>query len=304
MATTTSFLIVAGIPKAMARLFGERLAQKFDVDKWQIVWTPLPSLRRTYAEDYVMSLYYMFAKQLRGSKTRGRAKRCILGYVSYGVSDRMVLSAFEREALVFPFTDTNGVVFEEKPPARVRDFVGNSIAELRKKVANAESALDAIEKEVQSGVNRTPLLLPVRAFGNDDVGNLLTLVRQETLNSEDPFGAVKNEIERFSTRFPRKAVAADRRKYFVNKRGIVFKPHAGALHGSVDPEHFRDHDVECFPRASLRLGAGYESAFHYDCIAFRGGEFPTQWTGCHGQLIEIRGDRRYANVYPNDYVRG
>ena len=304
MATTTSFLIVAGIPKAMARLFGEQIAQKLDIDKRRIVWTPLPLHGRTYAEDYVMSLYHMFAERLRELRKIGLARRCILGYVSYGASDRMVLSAFEREALVFSFTDINGVMFEEKPPARVSDFVRKSIAELRKKMAKAESALDAIEKEVQSGANRTPLLLPVRAFGDDDVERLLNLVREETLNSDDPFCAVKNEVERFSAKFPRKAVAADPRKYFVNKKGIVFKPHAGALHGTFDPEHFGDHDVECFPRASLRLGAGYESAFHYDCTAFKGGKFPTRWTGCHGQLVEIRSDRGYANVYPNDYVRG
>ena len=288
----------------MARLFGEWVAQKVGEDKWYIALKPLPGGMLAYDEDYVTSLYHMFAKQLRGARAEGRAKRCILGYVSYGITDRIVLRAFQEEALVFPFSDTSGVVFEGKPPARVSEFVRKAITELRRQIVKAERALDAIEKEVQSAANRTPLLLPLRAFGADDVRKLLNHVREKALSADDPFGAVKSEARGFCSRFPRKAVSTDPKKYFVNKKGIVFKTPTGALHGSFDPDFFGDHDVEYFPRSSLRLGAGYEPGFHYDCFVLKSREFPTRWNGCHGQAIQIRSDRSYANVYPNDYVRG
>ena len=303
MAPKASFLVVAGITPVMARLFGERADSKLGQDKWHIIWNPLPRQALGYSDDYVAALYCRFAGQIRKSAKPGGELRCALGYVSYGSTDATLLNAFRHETLAFPFADTNAVAFDQKPPARVSESVNKAIDALRTQVAKAARSLDAIDKEVRSGVNRTPVMLPLRAFGYDEIDDFLRGVGTSVLVARDPFRAVKKEVESFCRRHPRRSVSRDPKKHFINQKGVVFRTPAGRPHGTLDPDYHGDHGVQCFPRSRLRLGSSFDPAFHYDCCASGRGALPESWIGCHGQIIAIAGTRRHANVYPNDYVR-
>lgn len=303
MAPKASFLVVAGITPAMARLFGERADSKLGQEKWRIIWNPMPRQALGYSDHYVAALYCRFARQIRKSARTGGELRCTLGYVSYGSTDATLLNAFRHETLAFPFADTNAVAFDQKPPARVSESVNKAIDELRTQVAKAARSLNAIEKEVRSGVNRTPVMLPLRAFGYDEIDGLLRVIGKNVLAARDPFRAVKKEVEGFCMRHPRRRVSRDPKKHFINQKGVVFRTPAGRPHGTLDPDFRGDHEVQCFPRSRLRLGSSFDPAFHYDCCASGRGALPVSWIGCHGQIIAIAGTRRHANVYPNDYVR-
>ena len=303
MATKASFLVVAGITPAMARLFGERADSKLGQEKWRIIWKPMPRRALGYTGKYVGDVYYRFAEEIRKSAKAGGELRCALGYVSYGSTDATLLNAFRHETLAFPFADTNAVAFDQKPPARVSESVNKAIHELRVQLANASRSLNAIEKEVRSRINRTPVMLPLRAFGYDEIDDLLKGVGTNVLAAGDPFSAVKKEVEGFCRRHPRRSFSHDPKKHFVNPKGVVFRTPAGRPHGTLDPDFHGDHGVQCFPRSRLRLGSSFDPAFHYDCCASGRGALPASWIGCHGQIIAIKGTRRHANVYPNDYVR-
>ena len=74
-------------------------------------------------------------------------------------------------------------------------------------------------------------------------------------------------------------------------------------HGAFRPDFYGDHDVWCFPRSRLRLGASFDSSFHYDCCVADSRRLPTSWRGCHQQPVSTNRSENYVNIYPNDYVR-
>ena len=254
---------------------------------------------QNYTENYVVSVYQLFARAIRESTKEGGNARCVLGYVSYGTTDAIVVNMFQREVLTFPFADKSIIEFNDRPKAAVGESVNTAIEMLREQAARAKKSLHAIEKEIQSAANRTPMLLPTRAFGGDAIDRFLRSLTANLLEAEDPFAEVREEVDRFCKRFPRRRFSDDRREYFINRKGIVFRT-GGPSHGASRPEFQGHHDIQCFPRSRLRLGGSFNPAFHYDCCASQG-DLPSLWTGCHGQSISIR--RQYANVYPNDYAR-
>ena len=283
----------------MARLFGERVSSRIDPREWRVIWKPMPRGNVSYTSSYVASIYALFAKTIRQCIKDDGVPSCVLGYVSYGNTDATVLKLFQREVLTFPFADKSVVTFADKPRAAVGNSVNAAIKRLRSEAGRVRKALPAIEKEVWSAANRTPVLLPVRAFGGNSVELLLSELNKNVIGSPDPFAAIKKEIADFCRKFPPSRYSQDPRKYFINQRGIVFRT-GGPAHGVLNPDFRGNHAVQCLPRSRLRLGATFDPAFHYDCCASRG-PLPAQWTGCHGQSVSIR--RQYANVYPNDYVR-
>lgn len=244
----------------------------------------MPPGNVSYSSSYVDSVYELLVKSIRQCIKADGVPSCVLGYVSYGNTDGTVVNCFRREVLTFPFADTSVITFADKPRAAVGKSVNAAIKRLRSEAGR---------------VNRTPVLLPVRAFGGNGVDLLLSELNKNVIGSPDPFAAIKKEIANFCRKFPPSRYSQDRRKYFINRSGIVFRT-GGPAHGVLNPDFRGNHGVQCLPRSRLRLGATFKPAFHYDCCASRG-PLPTQWTGCHNQSISIR--RQYANVYPNDYVR-
>ena len=290
-------LVVAGIPAAMATLFGQRVSQSAH----SVLWMPLHRDEYGYTEKYVAQIYKKFSGRIRTLTASGRVPTSMLAFVSYGGTEQILVEKFRQEIFVFPFAEKSSVTFQVKPDAHVREYVNKIMVMLDRCSRSARRALQAIEKEIRSAANRTPLLLPLSNFSATDVKCLLDRIQSSAFEAEDPFDAVKNEVSRFSSIFPRRPFSQDRKKHFVNGRGIVFR--TGARHGELRPDFLGDHDTPCFVRSRLRLGASYEPSFHYDCCTVNNRQLPTSWIGCHQQHVSIDGSRGYVNIYPNDYVR-
>ena len=290
-------LVVAGIPSAMATLFGQRVSKLVA----PAMWMPLAPNSRGYTEQYAAWMYERFANCLRNLVLTGRVPNCVLAFVTHEGTEQVLIERFRQEVLVYPFAEASSVTFQVKPTAHVNEHVNKALDMLEECSRIAMRALQAIEKEVRSAANRTPLLLPPLSFSSEMVNDLFERIHENTIKADNPFAAVKHEVERFCKMIPRQSFSHDRKKYFVNDRGIVFR--TGAHHGAHNPGFRGDHDVSCFPKSRLRLGASYEPSFHYDCNAVGGRQLPTSWPGCHQQWISVESAKGYVNIYPNDYVR-
>ena len=290
-------LVVAGIPAAMASIFGQRVSQAVN----PVLWMPLGRDERGYTVQYVAEMYERFADRIRMLIANGRVPTCMLAFVTHDGTEQVLVEKFRQEIFVFPFAEKSSVTFQVKPAAHVREHVNKVMGTLVKCSRLARKALQAIEKEIKSAANRTPLLLPPVNFSADKVRWLLDRIRDSTLKADNPFDAVKHEVDEFCKIFPRRSFSRDKKKHFVNERGIVFR--AGARHGAFRPDFLGNHDAPCFPRSRLRLGASYEPSFHYDCCTVNSRKLPTSWAGCHQQSVSVEGSNGYVNIYPNDYVR-
>ena len=291
--------LIAGIPAAMATLFGQRIQDWFSA----VVWMPLPPKDRVYTGRYVALLYERFADSVRKLAKNNQSHNCMLAFVSHGSSDSVLTKRFQQEVLTFPFAERASVTFQDSPNAHVSAHVNKALRVLDQRTRLAERALQAIEKEVRSAANRTPLLLPPANFASDEIDKLLNNIRVNTMEADNPFEAVKVEVSRFCRVFPRQSFSQDQKNHFVNENGIVFRTSGHASHGAFRPDFYGDHDVWCFPRSRLRLGASFDSSFHYDCCVADSRRLPTSWRGCHQQPVSTNRSENYVNIYPNDYVR-
>lgn len=200
-------LVVAGIPAAMAPLFGRRLSQNPN----SVLWKPLHRDDHGYTVEYVAQMYRKFAGRIRTLAACGRVPTCMLAFVSHGGTEQVLVERFRQEIFVFPFAEESSVTFQVKPDAHVSEHVNKIVGMLDRCSRSARKALQAIEKEVRSAANRTPLLLPLVNFAAVEVSTLLDRIQSSTFTAENPFDAVKDEVSRFSKMFPRRSFSRDKR---------------------------------------------------------------------------------------------
>ncbi len=93
-------------------------------------------------------------------------------------------------------------------------------------------------------------------------------------------------------------------KAFVNSKGVCFRSPGRALHGSALPivGGNEAHNLRCKLASKMRFGVPITPGFHYDCSHLNKDEFKGNRLGCHGQETAVH-QRRYLNIYPNDFVR-
>jgi hypothetical protein len=183
----------------------------------------------------------------------------------------------------------------------------NAIAEaLRAAFPPLARAVGAMTIELETRLNRTPLLLPIKNFDATVVrARIDDLVRALPL-SDDPHGEIAAACKVIETRYPFAKIGGSPRRCFKNDRRIQFRLPAKAHHGmaaSTDPPH----NPRCYLNGVLRLGGCYQSGFHYDCIRdFSEGrrELPLKrhFTDCHGARDYYVGEP-HVNIAPNDFPR-
>ena len=183
----------------------------------------------------------------------------------------------------------------------------NAIAEsLRTSFPQLARAVAAMNTEIESRLNRTPLLLPVRNFRGKIVATQIDHLVRALPWSDNPNAEIKAACQAIEARYPFGKIGGSPRRCFKDDRNIQFRLPAKAHHGmaaSVDPPH----NPSCYLNGVLRLGARYEPGFHYDCIRdFSEGrrELPlkSQFTDCHDMRGRYVG-KPHVNIAPNDFSR-
>ncbi|WP_375763090.1 hypothetical protein ACE10X_27235 [Bradyrhizobium sp. Pha-3] len=177
-----------------------------------------------------------------------------------------------------------------------KDFL-DLARQLRIEVFRAGKLARALKKEFQERDSRTPLLLPVRNFKSKDLERLLLEVQRLTTDG-DYDAPLKKLLASGNIQASRES---HKKTFFENGNAIRFygPSKAGARHGG--PSGKPPHDERCLVNGYFRLGARYDTTFHYDCQYETGhikGEFPN----CHDGDQSFQA-RTHINIAPSDALR-
>ncbi len=170
----------------------------------------------------------------------------------------------------------------------------------------ARIAIEALHKEVVERANRTPLLLPLRNFRSRRWHRWLqelqaTLASQQNASTADT--AIKMAVKRFEVGHPMRMVEDPKRRHpcYMDERDVEFHAPGKDLHGMPHPTD--GHPVSCILGGYRRLGAPFNSRFHYDCVKGMRGNLKGTFYTCHGTEPEMMEGDRHINIAPNDFVR-
>ncbi|MFM0643405.1 hypothetical protein PQR14_03675 [Paraburkholderia bryophila] len=184
--------------------------------------------------------------------------------------------------------------------------VGQSKNELVQKLrlvcTEVRKALPAIKREFSEGAQRTPLLLPYRNFESRHLLGHLKYVQSSLLAKSDKFTIIEQAVAKFRHLHPPQKIQEGHkagRRYFVDARGIQFKPPGHELHGLHHPSG--EHNEICYISAKRRLGAAYNPTLHYDCQ--KGEPFSALFFDCHENKREALSVKKHINIAPNDNIR-
>lgn len=156
---------------------------------------------------------------------------------------------------------------------------------------------NSINTYYSSRINRTPLLLPLRHFGESQLRDVIKKVWKDLPVSEDSVGVLEGACRSFEAHFPFSKKGGSKTGNFANGRDVWFSTPGRHLHGPASLSHANI----CFLNGILRIGGAIEDGFHYDCTK-RGDTHEGTFENCHGELVKKSG-KPHLNVYPNDYVR-
>ena len=299
-------VVVAGVPPLLKSCFRRRLL-KLEENRRKFIWLPMNN-NKSYDQNYVRRLYLDFFDIWQELFHRSEHKGVIPSefdgvltiYLEHGKSSKLVLNSFEIETLTFGIPVPEILSSSRLNPAALKNAINDIIKWLRKAIRRGEAVLPAVSDQVRSNDNRTPLLLPERNFGISEVSRLARAVGKTT-REKDFFAALKDVTQAFEVRNPR-VRGRDSRKFFLNKKGILFQGPGNNRHGIARVLN-NEHRKRCLIRSRIRLGVAYDPHFHYDCVTRNNCRLPLNWKSCHEQDVVIPKGRRHVNISPNDHVR-
>lgn len=160
-------------------------------------------------------------------------------------------------------------------------------------------AVRAVNSELTTRMRRTPLLLPLRHFGNKELRNLIEDISENLTSQSDRDGYIRSRCTEFERAYPFQKTGKGGR--FQSGSGVVFNAPGRALHGHFSRSESGSHQPLCELTARARLGGRIQNGFHYDCSRSQG-EYSGVFENCHGASSNYVG-RPHLNVYPNDFIR-
>lgn len=185
----------------------------------------------------------------------------------------------------------------------------NRIADgLRSITPSLVRAVNAMNMELDTRLNRTPLLLPVRNFAGQGVAEAICRLSRELPLEKHPSEAIAAACKAIEARYPFGKAKSGEGRCFTDDRRIEFRLPGRANHGmaaSADPPH----NAGCFLNGGYRLGGLYKPGFHYDCRNPRSTgkrkharHLKGTFSDCHDDEKPYTGDP-HLNIAPNDFVR-
>ena len=301
-------VVIAGIPASLSIGFGERLAKIKKEGRRRFVFLPLKDYR-PYEPDYVEMLYSHFVSSLRKlffTKEYNGAippgfEGVITIYLNHDQGNaELVSDSFEVETLTIGIPVPEILNTPKLNPNNLKNAANGVVNSLELALEKGEEVLSAIAREINSNCNRTPLLLPDRNYGTREIRELAKKV-SDAVQEADPSAAVRAAAERFENDHPRVVFDRDKRKHFINRKGVIFQSPGHDRHGASGLSG-NDHHESCLIRGRLRFGAAFEPHFHYDCVKSKG-DLASNWQSCHRQDFALPKGRRHVNIAPNDHVR-
>lgn len=221
----------------------------------------------------------------------------VVGVTQPGEEIQEILSKF------FPFALTKEINFPRKystSSAQARRDGNALFAILEKEIKHQVKIRNRITSFLGSKAARTPILLPLNHFGEDDLINFISQTWKKASEASDIQVFLDEESKKFETKFPFKKKNGSRTGFFQNSKDVWFRPPGRDLHGSSYPKA-PGHLTTCFFNAILRIGGAIKDGFHYDCTK-GGSRHVGTFQNCHGDSVQMSG-RPHLNVYPNDFIR-
>jgi len=175
----------------------------------------------------------------------------------------------------------------------------NAIAEkVRSAAVTLRRGVKAMNSEISSRKNRTPLLLPIRNFSSDVLTAEISSLHFSLASADAPAERIRAACMRIEQSHPFTKPGGGS---FYDRRGVRFKVPGRALHGSKATVG-DGHLPSCLLNSRLRLGGHSDAGFHYDCTQGSNGVLSGAFPNCHGACREYAG-HPHLNIYPNDFLR-
>jgi hypothetical protein len=177
----------------------------------------------------------------------------------------------------------------------------NEIARILEAQAKSQVALmNKVTTYTKSRVNRSPLLLPLRHFNEQELSDCVAKAWVKLQNDGANIELLDDICEVFEQSFAFAKKEGAKSGLFVNSKSIEFKTPGRALHGFVRDKNEK-HRLSCFLNGLLRIGGVIVEGFHYDCTN-KGKSYSGKFSNCHDIIGQYKGNP-HLNVYPDDYIR-
>lgn len=181
-------------------------------------------------------------------------------------------------------------------------------AALRAATPQLVRAVNAINSELETRPNRTPLLLPLRNFDGRGVADEIRSLSRSLPLEEHPSEAIAAACKKIEAIYSFDKAKDGSARCFTDDRKVEFRSPGRANHGmaaSAEPPH----DATCFLNGSFRIGGRYKRGFHYDCRhrlstgkRNKAKILKGSFLDCHNGRDDYVGEP-HVNIAPNDFVR-
>jgi hypothetical protein len=235
------------------------------------------------------------AKRLKELAPREDAA-IILAYVAY---EGTATSRFVRCFFPFAVTAPLKPFYPLRSPKQVRRHELRDYVDHVKEVIKQLRAHIRVVRDVFSGQNFTPLLLPLSNFRSDVLTPQITTLFHALGTAADPRRELDVSRHAILAHHPLQKLEGHT-PYFQDDRKLRFKSPGRDRHGMARSS--RDgHQNRCLINSRVRLGGPFDALFHYDCEYERGG-VGRIYPNCHGADTEPAA-RTHVNIAPNDAIR-
>ena len=301
---------IIGTPQELGSNFTKAMS-KLEMEKRKILWEALP-INTHYSDGYFVSTYKHLSDHIfsnfhshnNKTNTVNNTKSVLTLFFKKQPDNHLIVSKhFGVETFVAPIDFNIYELLGDLTPNKLRQHIKTIAKKIKKRIQQFEKIIYHLQVELSSKANSTPLLLPFHHFGEVKMEKLSKRI-QTIIDSDNPNVVLNSITKDFVRENPRKTDGTDRKKYFQNSSGLMFKPPGKHLHGFLHIDSKQKHPHKCYTRASLRFGVAFKLNFHFDCIDRRGTILTKQnWSSCHDQEFLLPQGRKHINIAPNNHVR-
>lgn len=210
------------------------------------------------------------------------------------------LAAFEAElfpaALVLRVTLPFPMVFDGEAG---RVFFNRVLNAIGKAAPTLIRATKTMKSEVETRRNRSPVLLPVRAFHSGALRPSIERLSRDLLAEGSPAARIQEACREIEVHHPFTPKGGD--KGFRDDADVIFRSPGRDLHGQLWENPGEGHEARCALNGRFRLGGPIAAGFHFDCT--RPPRLEGRFCNCHDVEANFAG-KPHLNIAPNDFVRG
>jgi hypothetical protein len=184
------------------------------------------------------------------------------------------------------------------PKHERRSNLVNHIDHIIEVVSDLRSRANVV-RDIYSGQNFTPLLLPLRNFQSDVLMSKIEVLFSCLGSVRDPRAKLKEACEAIGERHPLQQTNGHR-PYFEDDRNLRFKSPGKDRHGMAR-QVGGGHQSACLIGSRVRLGGPFDALFHYDC-EYERRSVDNEYPNCHDEATQPAA-KSHVNIAPSDAIR-